>query len=130
MSAAAEHLTPVTLELGGKSPAIVAADANIGVAARRIAWGKFLNAGQTCVAPDYVLVEESVEEEFLDALATAITEFYGDDPSASADYGRIVNERHHDRLTALLDAGGYDVTVAGGRATATRATSRRPCSPG
>ncbi len=115
MAAAARHLTPVTLELGGKSPAIVAADANIAVAARRIAWGKFVNAGQTCVAPDHVLVEESVEQELLDALAHAITDFYGDDPSTSPDYARIVNERHHDRLMALLDSGGYDSTVTGGR---------------
>jgi aldehyde dehydrogenase (NAD+) len=114
MAAAAKHLTPVTLELGGKSPAIVAADANIQVAARRIAWGKFVNAGQTCVAPDHVLVEESVEREFVDALATAITEFYGDDPSASPDYARIVNERHYDRLMALLDDSGYASTVTGG----------------
>ncbi len=114
MTAAARHLTPVTLELGGKSPTIVAADADITVAARRIAWGKFLNAGQTCVAPDYVLVEQSVETQFLDALRAAIAEFYGDDPSASPDYARIVNERHHDRLTALLDAGGYGETVTGG----------------
>jgi aldehyde dehydrogenase (NAD+) len=114
MAAAAKHLTPVTLELGGKSPAIVAADANIQVAARRIAWGKFVNAGQTCVAPDHVLVEESVEREFLDALATAITEFYGADPSTSPDYARIVNERHYDRLMALLDGNGYDSTVTGG----------------
>ena len=114
MHAAAEHLTPVTLELGGKSPAIVAADANIEVAARRIAWAKFLNAGQTCVAPDYVLVEDSVEDELLSALAAAVTKFYGDDPRQSSDYARIVNERHHDRLTALLDAGGFEATVTGG----------------
>ncbi len=114
MAAAARHLTPVTLELGGKSPAIVAADADIEVAARRIAWGKFLNAGQTCVAPDYVLVEAEAEAEFLDELATAITEFYGSDPGSSPDYARIVNERHHDRLMGLLDGGGYDRTVAGG----------------
>lgn len=114
MRAAAEHLTPVTLELGGKSPAIVAADANIEVAATRIAWSKFLNAGQTCVAPDYVLVDASVEDELLTALSAAITSFYGDDPRASHDYARIVNERHHDRLTALLDAGGFDATVTGG----------------
>lgn len=114
MAAAARHLTPVTLELGGKSPAIVAADANIGVAARRIAWGKFLNAGQTCVAPDYVLVEEAAETEFVDALGAAVGDFYGEDPAASSDYARIVNERHHDRLTALLDRGGYDNTAVGG----------------
>jgi aldehyde dehydrogenase (NAD+) len=114
MRAAAEHLTPVTLELGGKSPAIVAADANIEVAATRIAWAKFLNAGQTCVAPDYVLVDASVEDELLTALAAAIGSFYGDDPRKSHDYARIVDERHHDRLTQLLDAGGYDATVTGG----------------
>ncbi len=114
MRAAAEHLTPVTLELGGKSPAIVAADANVKVAATRIAWAKFLNAGQTCVAPDYVLVEEGIEDQLVSALADAVTRFYGADPRLSPDYARIVNERHHDRLTKLLDAGGYDATVIGG----------------
>jgi aldehyde dehydrogenase (NAD+) len=114
MAAAAKHLTPVTLELGGKSPAIVAADANVKVTARRIAWAKFVNAGQTCVAPDYVLVEDGVEEELLAALRDAITEFFGDDPQASPDFTRIVNERHYDRLTGLLDGGGYEATVAGG----------------
>lgn len=114
LTAAARHLTPATLELGGKSPAIVAADADIPVAARRIAWGKFLNAGQTCVAPDHVLVEQSVEREFLDALAVAISEFYGEDPRTSPDYARIVNERHHDRLTGLLAGGGFDRVLVGG----------------
>jgi aldehyde dehydrogenase (NAD+) len=114
MAAAAKHLTPVTLELGGKSPTIVAADADLDVAARRIAWGKFLNAGQTCVAPDYVLVEEQVEAPFLDALVTAIRDFYGDDPARSPDYCRIVNERHWNRLYALLDCEGYEATVVGG----------------
>ena len=114
MRAAAENLTPVTLELGGKSPAIVAADANIAVAAKRIAWAKFLNAGQTCVAPDYVLVDERAEDALVSALAEAVTTFYGADPRQSNDYARIVNERHHDRLMKLLDAGGYDATVIGG----------------
>jgi aldehyde dehydrogenase (NAD+) len=114
MTAAAKHLTPVTLELGGKSPAIVAADANVEVAARRIAWAKFLNAGQTCVAPDYVLVEQGAETQLLDGLERAVTDFFGTDPRASADYARIVNERHHDRLTGLLDAGGFESTVVGG----------------
>jgi aldehyde dehydrogenase (NAD+) len=114
MRAAAEHLTPVTLELGGKSPAIVAADANIDVAAKRIAWAKFLNAGQTCVAPDYVLVDERVEDQFVTALVDAVTSFYGDDPRRSNDYARIVNERHHDRLVELLDGGGYEAMVIGG----------------
>ena len=114
MTAAAKHLTPVTLELGGKSPVIVAADADIDVAARRIAWGKFINAGQTCVAPDYVLVDASVEDKLMGALLRAVHDFYGDDPKSSPDYARIVNERHWDRLTALLDAGGFDATVCGG----------------
>ena len=114
MRAAAEHLTPVTLELGGKSPAIVAADANIEVAAKRIAWAKFLNAGQTCVAPDYVLVDERVEDDLVSALADAVTAFYGADPRQSNDYARIVNEHHHDRLMKLLEAGGFDATVIGG----------------
>jgi aldehyde dehydrogenase (NAD+) len=102
-AAAAAQLTPVTLELGGKSPAIVAAGADIEVAARRIAWGKFLNAGQTCVAPDHVLVEAPVAEQFVAALQRTITNFYGSDPAASADYGRIINQAHWDRLHGLID---------------------------
>ena len=114
MAAAAEHLTPVTLELGGKSPAIVAADANLDVAAKRIAWAKFLNAGQTCVAPDYVLVDRKVEAGLLARLRDAVTQFYGPDPRASADYARIVNQAHLSRLTGLLEAGGYASLVCGG----------------
>jgi len=105
MAAAAEHLTPVTLELGGKSPAIVDASANVEVAARRIAFGKFLNAGQTCVAPDYVLVARTREAELVQQLARAIREFYGPDPAASPDYARIVNDGHFRRLAQLLDGG-------------------------
>jgi aldehyde dehydrogenase (NAD+) len=104
--AAAKHLTPVTLELGGKSPAIVHRSANLEVAGRRIAWGKFLNAGQTCIAPDYVLVDESVQDELVEHIRTAVQDFYGEDPKASADYARIVNGRHFDRLSGLLDGGG------------------------
>ena len=114
MRAAAEHLTPVTLELGGKSPAIVAADADIDVAARRITWGRFTNAGQTCVAPDYVLVAAAVEDRFLGAVLRSVHDFYGENPKTSADYGRIVNDRHFDRLIGLLDAGGYEAVVTGG----------------
>ena len=84
MRAAAEHLTPVTLELGGKSPAIVAGDADLDVAARAHRVGKFLNAGQTCVAPDYVLVDRRVEDRLLGAMCGAVARFYGDDPAASA----------------------------------------------
>ncbi|KAI9172921.1 hypothetical protein H9P43_007052 [Blastocladiella emersonii ATCC 22665] len=99
MTAAAKHLTPVTLELGGKSPAIVHPSADLGVTARRIAWGKFLNAGQTCVAPDYVLVRRDMQAPLVAALKAAVAEFFGgDDAKASADYSRIINERHFDRL--------------------------------
>ncbi len=105
MRAAAENLTPVTLELGGKSPAVVSRHANVKVAARRIAWGKFINAGQTCIAPDYVLVDRSVHDELVAAIGTSIDEFYGGDPQGSADYTRIVNEPHFHRLEKLLDSG-------------------------
>ncbi|AKD05892.1 aldehyde dehydrogenase [Pontibacter korlensis] len=111
MKAAAEHLTPVTLELGGKSPAIVAEDADLSLAARRIAWGKFLNAGQTCVAPDYLLVHEQVKEELIQLLSHYIESFYGEDPMQSPDYARIVNERHFKRLSGYLKDG---VIRAGG----------------
>jgi len=111
MEAAAKHLTPVTLELGGKSPCIVDADVDLEVAARRIAWGKFLNAGQTCVAPDYLLVHEDREAELVAALERTVREFYGDDPRASADYARIVSPRHHERLAKLLE--GLDVAFGG-----------------
>jgi aldehyde dehydrogenase (NAD+) len=105
MAAAAKHLTPVTLELGGKCPAIVCADANVELAAKRIAWGKFMNAGQTCVAPDFVLVQRSVLERFVAVLKKSLREFYGEDASQSADYGRIVNARHFDRLVNYLRDG-------------------------
>lgn len=103
MEAASRHLTPVTLELGGKSPCIVLSDANLDVAAHRIAWGKWSNAGQTCTAPDYVLVQDSVKEALLDKLKGVLREFYGDNPKSSKDYPRIVNERHVDRLADLIE---------------------------
>ncbi len=102
MAAAAEFPTPVTLELGGKSPCIVCADADMRVAARRIAWGKFMNAGQTCVAPDYVLVERPAGELLVQELRRAIGSFYGPDPLRSPDYGRMVNAAHLERLTGYL----------------------------
>jgi aldehyde dehydrogenase (NAD+) len=102
MAAAAKHLTPVTLELGGKSPCLVAGDANLDVAAARIVWGKFLNAGQTCVAPDHVLVERRAAAPLLAALVRRIREFYGEDAAASPDYGRIATERHAARFERLL----------------------------
>ncbi|HUT49579.1 MAG TPA: aldehyde dehydrogenase family protein [Alphaproteobacteria bacterium] len=115
MTAAAKHLTPVTLELGGKSPCIVLDDARLDVAARRIVWGKFLNAGQTCVAPDYVLVERGKEAALLEALKRAVADFYGPDPAASDDFARIVNERHFKRLELLLQDGQ---AVTGGQSDA------------
>ena len=118
MEAAARHLTPVTLELGGKSPAIVDKDVNLDIAARRLAYGKFINAGQTCVAPDYVLVHADVELPLLYQLRGILEEFYGKDPKASPDYGRIVNDQHFQRLQGLLDGGGYAETVTGGGASA------------
>ncbi len=108
MAAAAPHLTPVTLELGGKCPAIVCADAAVEVAARRLAWGKFLNAGQTCVAPDFVAVDRRVRGALVDALHKTVQEFYGKDPRQSADYARIVNRRHFDRLTTLAPDAASD----------------------
>lgn len=105
MAAAARHLTPVTLELGGKCPAIVCGDAPIELAARRIAWGKFMNAGQTCVAPDFVLVQRGVRAAFTTELRKAVQDFYGDHPEKCADYGRIVNARHFERLVSYLGDG-------------------------
>ena len=105
MAAAAKHLTPVTLELGGKCPGIVCAAAAIGQAAKRIAWGKFMNAGQTCVAPDFVLVQRGVRDAFVIALKKSLREFYGEDASKSPDYGRIVNARHFARLVNYLRDG-------------------------
>lgn len=116
MRAAAEHLTPVVLELGGKSPVIVTKDADISVAANRIAWGKTFNAGQTCIAPDYVLVDESRRDELVDGITTAWQTFYGDRPAESPDFGRIINERHHRRLTGLLDELDDDTVIHSGDA--------------
>jgi len=105
MRAAAEHLTPVTLELGGKSPVVVDRSANLTVAAKRIAWGKYLNAGQTCIAPDYVLCHDTVADELTDRIRDAVRTFYGPNPRLSPDYARIVNERHHRRLVGYLGDG-------------------------
>ena len=105
MSAAAKNLTPVTLELGGKNPCIVDQDVNIDLAARRIASGKFINGGQTCTAPDYLLVHQSNKQKLLDQIKVYLRKFYGEDPQKSPDYGRIINKRQFDRLAALLDKG-------------------------
>ena len=103
MKAAAENLTPVTLELGGKSPVIIEKTANIKEAARRIAWGKLMNAGQTCVAPDYVLLDESRKQQFLTEMKTAFSHLYGKEIKKNPDFGRIVNERHMERLQKILE---------------------------
>jgi len=104
MAAAAKHLTSVTLELGGKSPTIVDATANLKKAARNIAWGKFTNNGQTCIAPDYLFVHESVKAEFLDELKQNIQKLYGskDSVESNSDYCRIVNARHHQRIKLMV----------------------------
>ena len=102
MEKAAKTLTPVTLELGGKSPAVVHKDADIKTAASRIAWGKFMNAGQTCIAPDFVLVHRQEKDEFIKHLKKAIRKFYGKKPKESKDYGRIINSSHFERLSNLM----------------------------
>lgn len=118
MKAAAEHLTPVTLELGGKSPAVIDGDADLKSAARRLAWGKALNAGQTCIAPDYVLVSKGQKAPLIEALRKQFRNMLGPDPLASDDYAAVVNDRHFERLTGLLKQGR---AVIGGQAeTATR----------
>lgn len=117
MTAAAKNLTPVTLELGGKSPVWIDGSVDIEAAARRIAWAKFMNCGQTCVAPDYVLATPAVADKLSPALAHAIVELYGADPWSSHDYGRIINARHFQRLATLLDEGRV---VAGGQTDATQ----------
>ncbi|WP_419173266.1 aldehyde dehydrogenase family protein [Halobacteriovorax sp.] len=110
MAAAAKNLTPLTLELGGKSPAIVGTK-NLDLAAKRIVWGKFFNAGQTCVAPDYVLLRKEDQDEFINSAKKYLVQFYGDNVKNSPDYGRIINERHFDRLNALVKKD--DVLIGG-----------------
>ncbi|MBS4211084.1 aldehyde dehydrogenase [Neobacillus rhizophilus] len=105
MKAAAKHLTPVTLELGGKSPCIVHDDANLKVAAKRVAWGKFTNAGQTCIAPDYLYVHKNVKDKFLSEFKNTIKELYGENPLRNSDFTHIVSERHFKRLEGFLDNG-------------------------
>ena len=105
LRAAAEHLTPATLEMGGKSPCIVAPGANIKVAARRIVWGKFTNSGQTCVAPDYLIVHDSIRAPLLEALREAVTDFYGPQPLESPDYGHLVDARSYERANRLVSGG-------------------------
>jgi aldehyde dehydrogenase (NAD+) len=105
MAAAAKYLTPVTLELGGKSPCIVDIDIDVDIAAKRIAWGKLINTGQTCIAPDYLLVHRQIKDSLVDRIKHHIKEFYGSKPAQSPDYGRIIHRKHFDRLIAFLDQG-------------------------
>ncbi len=103
MEAASKNLVPITLELGGKSPCIIEESANLDIAAQRVVWGKFLNVGQTCVAPDYLLVHKNVKKEVLKKIKQTIRTFYGENPSVSKDYGKIVNEKAFNRLIHLID---------------------------
>ncbi len=112
MEKASKHLTPVTLELGGKSPCIIDHTANLRIAARRITFGKFLNCGQTCIAPDYVLVEKSVHDEFVKLLKEETIKMYGEDIFANKDYGKMVNQKHFDRVSGLI---AKEKVVYGGR---------------
>ncbi len=110
--AAAENLTPVILELGGKNPCIIDETANLKLAAKRIIWGKFLNAGQTCIAPDYLLVSDTIKATFIELLKNEITNAYGEDPETSPDFPRIINEKNWSRLVAMLEK---EKIVAGGK---------------
>ena len=118
LAAAAGNLVPVTLELGGKNPCIVESDIHAAYAAKRIVWGKFYNAGQTCVAPDYLLVNKAVKKELVRLITLAIQDFYGSDPAASSSYGRIVNQRHFSRLVSCLEEG--DISWGGATDARTR----------
>uniref|UniRef100_A0A8C5UXP8 Aldehyde dehydrogenase, dimeric NADP-preferring n=1 Tax=Microcebus murinus TaxID=30608 RepID=A0A8C5UXP8_MICMU len=111
MTAAAKHLTPVTLELGGKSPCYVDKNCDLDVACRRVAWGKFMNSGQTCVAPDYILCDPSIQNQIVEKLKKSLKEFYGEDARKSRDYGRIINARHFQRVMALIE--GQKVALGG-----------------
>ncbi len=114
---AAEHLTPSTLELGGKSPCIVDSSAKISLAAKRIVWGKFLNCGQTCVAPDYILCHESVKEKLVAELKKQITIQFGENPLTNPTYGKIINEKHFERVCGLIDSAKV---VHGGKSDASK----------
>jgi aldehyde dehydrogenase (NAD+) len=112
LAKAAKYLTPVTLELGGKSPTIVHSDAKLDIAVKRILAGKMMNAGQTCVAPDHVFVHASIKDAFEKKVVETLKAFYGDNPQKSPDFGRMINERHFDRVKALIDPGKV---LAGGQ---------------
>ncbi|MFP4477892.1 MAG: aldehyde dehydrogenase [Candidatus Izemoplasmatales bacterium] len=111
MEKASKNLTPISLELGGKSPTIVTKDANIDLAAKRIIFGKLINTGQTCVAPDYILIDERVEEEFIGRSLQYINEFFGKNPLENENYGKIINKKHYDRLVGLME--DQEIAVGG-----------------
>lgn len=113
MTAAAQHLTPVVLELGGQCPCIIDKDVDLDVAIKRICWGKFSNAGQTCVAPNHLLVHEDVYEAVIEKLKSTLLDFYGSNPQESPDFGRIVNTRHHQRLMATLEGNEENIVIGG-----------------
>mgnify|MGYP001581930757 CR=1 FL=1 len=117
MNAAAQNLVPVTLELGGKSPVIVDKTANLDIAAKRILWGKLVNAGQTCIAPDYIFVQKSIKNSFIEKLKKIVVSFYGEDASKSSDYGRIVNSRQFERLATIIKKDN-DKIIYGGQLNA------------
>ncbi|MGB5900584.1 MAG: aldehyde dehydrogenase [Geitlerinemataceae cyanobacterium] len=112
MEAAAKNLTPVTLELGGKSPCIVDATIDVDRAAKRITWGKFINAGQTCIAPDYILVDRRIKSDLLDSIKKYVREFYGEDPSQSPDFARMISQTHFERVASFL---GEEKAIVGGQ---------------
>jgi aldehyde dehydrogenase (NAD+) len=118
MEAAARNLTPVTLELGGKSPCVVDETANIDLAAKRIVWGKFINAGQTCVAPDYLLVHKKVRQPLLAGIEKYIKAFYGIKPETNDEYPRIITQKHYERLLHLLE--NEEIAIGGQHNDATR----------
>ncbi|XP_007939686.1 aldehyde dehydrogenase, dimeric NADP-preferring [Orycteropus afer afer] len=111
MTAAAKHLTPVTLELGGKSPCYVDKDCDLDIACRRITWGKFMNSGQTCVAPDYILCDPSIQGQIVEKIKKCLKEFYGEDAQKSRDYGKIINSLHFERVMGLIE--GQKIALGG-----------------
>ncbi|CAI2185489.1 12654_t:CDS:2, partial [Funneliformis geosporum] len=113
MTEAAKHLTPVTLELGGKNPVILADDADIPISAKRLVWGKTFNSGQTCIAPDYIICTRDTQEALVKEIPKAIKDSYGRNPQKSPDYGRIINQRHFDRLSNLLSQTNGKVVIGG-----------------
>jgi aldehyde dehydrogenase (NAD+) len=117
MQAAAKQLTPVTLELGGKSPCIVDSNVDLKIAARRITWGKFFNAGQTCLAPDYLLVDKKIKDNLLNEIKKCLQEFYGENPAKSPDYARIINQKQFDRLVNYLKYLKNGKIIIGGETT-------------